>query len=75
MISRFLGVRDRDYACKTSSFCTWTSIGVGLILMVLLWIFVDPLLNVLGASDKTFGYTKTYFGFSTVFGLVFFSFH
>lgn len=43
--------------------------------MVLLWIFVDPLLNVLGASDKTFGYTKTYFGFSTVFGLVFFSFH
>lgn len=59
VISRSLGVGNRDYACRTSSFCTWTSIFVGLVLMVLLWVFMDPLLGLLGASAQTFDYTKT----------------
>lgn len=37
--------------------------------MVLLWIFEDPLLNVLGASDKTFEYTKTYLVIVTFAGV------
>lgn len=69
VISRSLGVGNKEYACKTSSFCTWASVGVGLVLMVLLWIFVDPLLHVLGVSDKTFAYTKTYLVIVTFAGV------
>lgn len=69
VISRSLGVGNRDYACRTSSFCTWTSIFVGLVLMVLLWVFMDPLLGLLGASAQTFDYTKTCLGIITSAGV------
>lgn len=69
VISRSLGVGDKDYASRTSSFCTWTSVGVGLIMMIFLWLFMDPLLNVLGASRETMGYTKTYLSIVTFAGI------
>ena len=69
VISRSLGVGDKDYASRTSSFCTWTSVGVGVIMMIFLWLSMDPLLNVLGASRETMGYTKTYLSIVTFAGI------
>ena len=69
LISRSLGTGNNDYASKTSSFCTWTSIVVGLVMMICLWVFMDPLLKILGASSKTLDYTKTYLSIVTFAGI------
>lgn len=60
MISRALGRGDKDYACRVSSFCTWASIGIGVIYTVILLLFINPILKALGTSADTFAYTKTY---------------
>jgi putative MATE family efflux protein len=60
VISRALGRGDREYAKKVSSFCMWAGVAVGLVIMALMIIFIDPLLRILGASKETWSYTKTY---------------
>ena len=60
VISRALGSGDSDRAKKACSFCTWSSIGIGVILMAVLWIFADKFCVILGASENTMEYTSTY---------------
>lgn len=60
VISRALGSNDTDRARKTSSFCTWSSIGIGVVLMIVLWAFSDTFCVMLGASENTMEYTSTY---------------
>lgn len=60
VISRALGEGKYDYTKKVSSFCTWGCIGIGFISTILMWLFMDKLVNMLGASSETFDYTKNY---------------
>lgn len=60
VISRALGEGKSDYIKKVSSFCTWGCIGIGFISTILMWLFMDKLVNMLGASSETFDYTKSY---------------
>lgn len=69
VISRSPGVGNKDYASRTASFCTWTSTGVGIVMMICLWSFMDPLLEVLGASAETMDYTRTYLSIVTFAGI------
>lgn len=60
VISRALGRGDQEYAKKVCSFCLWAGVAVGLIVMALMMIFINPLLKILGADEETWSYTKTY---------------
>lgn len=60
VISRALGSKNTDYAKKASSFCFYTSLAVGVLVMVLIWVFIDKIVVMCGASENTFDYTKTY---------------
>ena len=60
LISRMLGEGREDKARKTSSFCFWTGLTIGVIAMVLIWIFVEPLCRLVGASDDTIEYAAQY---------------
>lgn len=60
LISRLLGEGNQSKAVKTSSFCFWTGLFIGVISMVLLWLFADPVSWSVGASDETIGYASQY---------------
>lgn len=60
VISRAMGEGRKDYSRKVSAFCTWACILVGAVVMVAFWLFMKPLLHLLGASADTWDYTATY---------------
>ena len=60
LISRMLGEEKADAAKKVSSFCYWTGLAVGIVSMVLIFIFAEPICMAVGASEDTIGYAKEY---------------
>ena len=60
VISRAMGEGRYDYAKKVSSFCMWVSVALGVLLAAVMFIFADPILRLVGASDDTIGYASTY---------------
>ena len=60
VISRALGAEKPDYARKVSAFCMWACVAIGLLFMVLLWAFMDKVSVMLGASENTLGFTRSY---------------
>ncbi len=61
LISRFTGEGDTKKSRQTSSFCFWGAAGVGVVLMLVLWIFKSGIFNVLGASGaETIAFTSDY---------------
>ncbi len=60
MISRMLGEGRKETAKNTSSFCFWTSLTIGVISMVLILIFCEPVCRMIGASDDTVEYAVQY---------------
>lgn len=60
LISRMLGEGKKEKAKKVSSFCFWTGITIGIISMIVIWIFVEPISRVIGASNETIEYTSKY---------------
>jgi putative MATE family efflux protein len=38
----------------------WCCLGIGTLLAVLMLVFMDPILHLIGASDKTYDFTRTY---------------
>ena len=69
VISRSLGAGKRDYARKVSAFCVWGCVAVGGVLMILMWVFMDPLLRLLGVSAETEPYTRSYMNIVVVCGI------
>lgn len=69
VISRELGMGNHERACKASSFCIWTCIGVGIVFMLIIWIFMDPILILLGTSSDTIEYTRSYLSIVTGCGV------
>ncbi|MGI6106846.1 MAG: MATE family efflux transporter [Lachnospiraceae bacterium] len=60
LISRAFGQRRPEYAKKICSFCMWCSIGIGTAMTVLLLVFMPQVLEIVGASDQTWRFTRTY---------------
>lgn len=60
VISRALGQGRTDYAKKVCSFCMWGSVIVGVIMAALFLLFMDQILTLVGASESTWEYAKSY---------------
>lgn len=68
VISRAMGEGKRDYAKNVCSFCMWSCVAVGIIMAAVIFIFMDKILYLLGASADTFEYAKQYLSIVTVAG-------
>lgn len=60
LISRMFGEGKGDEAKHVSSFCFWTGLTIGIIAMVGLIVFAEPVCRTIGASDDTIDYAKEY---------------
>ena len=60
VISRALGEGRTDYARKACSFCMWSCVAIGAVFMAVLWIFLDDVTLMLGASENSMELTKDY---------------
>ncbi len=60
VISRALGEGKTEYAKKACSFCMWSCVAVGGVMMALLWIFLDDVTVMLGASAESIKLTEDY---------------
>lgn len=60
VISRAMGEGKAEYAKKVCSFCMWACIAVGLAMSALFLIFMDSILLLIGASEDTWEYAKSY---------------
>ena len=69
VISRALGEGRTEYAKKACSFCMWACVAVGGFMMAVLWIFLDDVTVMLGASADSVGLTKDYLGIAIGCGI------
>ena len=60
LVSRLLGTGKRDEAKKVFSFSVYISIAAALVYSLAIFIFMTPLLNLLGAGEDTFDYAYKY---------------
>lgn len=68
LVVRLLGSKDEKEAQKVASLSLVMAAGAALIFSVLCFLFMDPLLYLLGASDNTIGYARQYLIFVVVIG-------
>lgn len=68
VISRAMGEGKKDYAKQVCAFCMWGCVTVGLVMVALIFLFMDPILRVLGASENTMGYAREYLAIVTIGG-------
>lgn len=59
-VSIFLGERKKVQTKRTASFCCYASIILGIVSGILIIIFMNPLLKVLGSSENTYQFSKDY---------------
>ncbi len=69
VISRAMGEGRLDHAKKVCSFCMWSCVIVGVVLMAVFLIFMDQILVLVGASPDTMGPAKTYLTIVTLGGV------
>ena len=60
LISRSLGEGRTEKAKNASAFCFWTGLGIGIIAMIIIFIFAEPVSRIIGASDDTVDYASQY---------------
>lgn len=73
VISRAMGEGKAEYAKKVCSFCMWACVVVGIVMSVLFLLFMDSILALIGASEDTWEYAKSYLtivSYSGVFVLI-----
>lgn len=68
VISRALGEGKEDYARKVCSFCMWSCVLVGVLVAALFFVFMNPILSLIGASPDTWHFAKTYLTIVTCSG-------
>ncbi len=68
LISRLLGAKSFDDTKKASAFSFYGCLVVTAVYSALVFVFMTPLLNLLGASEYTLGYAKQYLFWTTVIG-------
>lgn len=60
VISILLGKGEKEHAKNASSFCFYASLVLGVAAGVLILLFMDPLLAVLGSNQATYGFSRDY---------------
>ncbi len=65
-IARSLGQGKAERSKNISAFCFYSVIGLGIILAILMFIFMDPVMNVIGVGETTYTYTKSYLTYITL---------
>lgn len=60
MISILLGQNKKEKVKSVSSFCCYASIIIGILSCLLILIFMNPLLKLLGSSPDTYQFSKDY---------------
>ncbi len=60
IISRKMGAGDMDYVKKVCSFCMWAGLIVGVVVMIVYFLFMNPLLTMLGTSEGTREFARNY---------------
>ncbi|MDR3277707.1 MAG: MATE family efflux transporter [Oscillospiraceae bacterium] len=68
VISRALGAERSEYASKVSAFCMWSCVACGTALMLALWLFMTPLLRLIGASAETESLARSYLSIVAICG-------
>ncbi len=68
LVVRLLGQKREDEAEKAASLSLIMALGASALFSVLGFVFMNPLLRVLGASDNTIEYARQYFFFVIVIG-------
>ena len=68
LMVRLLGEKKPDDAGKVASYSVLWSSVTGIILSILVFIFMTPILKLLGASDNTLEYGKQYLLYTSVIG-------
>jgi putative MATE family efflux protein len=67
-ISRLLGRKEYDEVKKTSAFAFYTTVFMGVVIVIAMLIFLKPIVRLIGANDDTFQFTYDY-----IFIILFFS--
>lgn len=60
VISRAMGEGKTEYAKKVCSFCMWACVFVGIVMSALFLLFMDFILLLIGASENTWEYARSY---------------
>lgn len=68
LVVRLLGSKDEDEAKKVASLSLVMAAGTSLLFSILCFIFMNPLLCLLGASSNTIGFARQYLLFVVVIG-------
>lgn len=68
LVVRLIGSKDEEEAKKVASLSLVLAAGTSLIFSMLCFIFMNPLLRLLGASDNTIGFARQYLMFVVVIG-------
>lgn len=68
LVVRLLGSKDEEEANKVASLSLVMAAGASLLFSVLCFLFMNPLLRLLGASDNTIEFAKQYLMFVVVIG-------
>lgn len=68
VISRAMGMGNKEYAKKVSAFCFWASVFVGISISALLLLFMDDVLGIIGASSDSWDFTKNYLSIVAIAG-------
>lgn len=68
VISRAMGEGRREYAKKVCAFCMWSCVVVGIVMVIVIFAFMDSILKMLGASADTLEYAREYLSIVTVAG-------
>jgi len=68
LISRMMGAKQPEYAKRVCSFSFWSGMALAAVYILLVSVFMDPLLRLLGASENTIGYARDYVYWVIVIG-------
>ena len=60
LVARLMGRKDPGNARRVSAFGVYGAMGLAVIYSVVVGLFMDPMLRLLGASDATIGYARQY---------------
>lgn len=69
-ISRLLGAKKYDEVKKTSAFAFYITVMMGVVVVALMLVYLNPIIRFIGANDETFNFTYEYTFIILLFSIV-----
>ena len=66
LLSRLIGSNLKEDTKRVSAFCFYVALFIGIIVGILMLVFKEPILNILGASSNTYNYALDYYLIFTI---------